>query len=46
MLLYADGRIIDAAHCHSPVGGQGLNLGFQDVSVCICTLWLHEEFDY
>ena len=22
--------ILDAAHCHSPVGGQGLNLGFQD----------------
>lgn len=21
---------IDAAHCHSPVGGQGLNLGLQD----------------
>jgi 2-polyprenyl-6-methoxyphenol hydroxylase-like FAD-dependent oxidoreductase len=21
---------IDAAHCHSPVGGQGMNLGLQD----------------
>lgn len=23
---------IDAAHCHSPVGGQGLNLGLQDAN--------------
>lgn len=21
---------IDAAHCHSPAGGQGMNLGLQD----------------
>jgi 2-polyprenyl-6-methoxyphenol hydroxylase-like FAD-dependent oxidoreductase len=22
--------ILDAAHCHSPAGGQGMNLGLQD----------------
>jgi 2-polyprenyl-6-methoxyphenol hydroxylase-like FAD-dependent oxidoreductase len=31
--------ILDAAHCHSPVGGQGMNLGLQDGNVLkyMCT---------
>jgi len=31
--LYRSGRIFlagDAAHCHSPLGGQGMNMGIQD----------------
>jgi 2-polyprenyl-6-methoxyphenol hydroxylase-like FAD-dependent oxidoreductase len=30
---YRSGRVFlagDAAHCHSPAGGQGMNLGIQD----------------
>ena len=29
-----DEKNIDAAHCHSPVGGQGMNLGLQDGKYC------------
>lgn len=31
---YGEGRVYlagDACHCHSPLGGQGMNMGFQDV---------------
>jgi 2-polyprenyl-6-methoxyphenol hydroxylase-like FAD-dependent oxidoreductase len=23
-------KILDSAHCHSPAGGQGMNMGLQD----------------
>lgn len=37
--------IIDAAHCHSPVGGQGLNLGIQDGTLHTY-LFAYNEPDY
>jgi 2-polyprenyl-6-methoxyphenol hydroxylase-like FAD-dependent oxidoreductase len=27
---------VDAAHCHSPAGGQGMNLGLQDGMYSSC----------
>jgi hypothetical protein len=32
--------ILDAAHCHSPAGGQGMNLGLQDGEFYCYCYWL------
>jgi 2-polyprenyl-6-methoxyphenol hydroxylase-like FAD-dependent oxidoreductase len=35
----------DAAHIHSPVGGQGMNTGLQDAYNLVWKLWLIEKYD-
>ncbi len=46
---YLKGRVLlagDAAHCHSPVGGRGMNLGIDDAVAAVKSILDEKTFEY
>jgi len=46
---YLKGRVLltgDAAHCHSPVGGKGMNLGIDDAIAAVKSILDEKTFEY
>ena len=46
---YLKGRVLlagDAAHCHSPVGGRGMNLGIDDAIAAVKSILDEKTFEY
>jgi len=46
---YSKGRVLlagDAAHCHSPVGGRGMNLGIDDGIAAVKAILDEKTFEY
>jgi len=46
---YLKGRVLlagDAAHCHSPVGGRGMNLGIDDAIAAVRSILDEKTFEY
>ncbi len=46
---YLKGRVLlagDAAHCHSPMGGRGMNLGIDDAIAAVTSILDEKTFEY